>query len=212
VKLLVEILKQTPVCQIYVSDIEADDVIGYLVNNTMREDDITILSSDRDYYQLLGRENVRIYTLGTRKLIDRNVVIDEFGSLPENFALMKSICGDDSDNIDGIPGVGFKTASRRIPLLLEKVDASIDDVIALAKENATGSNAPKAYKALVENEGIINCNLSFECKFRPNRDGLKFLKTRQKNNSLLLFALNSQCLPLSLSQPSSLEEPLLFHK
>jgi DNA polymerase-1 len=158
VRLLVEILKNTPVCQIYVSDCEADDVIGYLAKNTLREDDVTIMSSDKDYYQLLTRNNIRIYTLGSKKIIDRNVVEKEYGSLPENFALMKSICGDDSDNINGVPGFGFKTASKRIPLLLEKVDASIDDVIALAKENATDSNGPKAYKALVENEDIIRRN------------------------------------------------------
>ena len=158
VKLLVEILKCTPVCQIYVSDIEADDVIGYLVNNTMREDDITILSSDRDYYQLLARENVRIYTLGTRKLIDRKVVIDEYGSLPENFALMKSLCGDDSDNIDGVPGLGFKTAAKRIPLLLEKKDLLLEDVISFAQSKLTDRNRIKAYEAIVENEEIIRRN------------------------------------------------------
>jgi DNA polymerase-1 len=158
VKLLVEILKCTPVCQIYVSDIEADDVIGYLVNNTMREDDITILSSDRDYYQLLARENVRIYTLGTKKLINRDVVIAEYGSLPENFALMKSLCGDDSDNIDGVPGLGFKTAAKRIPLLLEKKDLMLEDVISFAKSKLTDRNRIKAYEAIVENEEIIRRN------------------------------------------------------
>jgi DNA polymerase-1 len=158
VKLLVEILKCTPVCQIYVSDIEADDVIGYLVNNTMREDDVTILSSDRDYYQLLARENVRIYTLGTRKLINRDVVIDEYGTLPENFALMKSLCGDDSDNINGVPGLGFKTAAKRIPLLLEQKDLMLEDVISFARSKLTDRNRIKAYEAIVENEEIVRRN------------------------------------------------------
>jgi len=158
VKLLVEIMKCAPICQIYVSDCEADDVIGYLVNNSLKDSDITIMSSDRDYYQLLGREHTRIYTLGSRKIIDASVVINEFGSMPQNFALMKSICGDDSDNIDGVPGFGFKTASKRIPLLLEKKDASIDDVIGYAREMVSGKNRIKAFDALVENEEIIRRN------------------------------------------------------
>lgn len=92
---------------------EADDVIANIVKNSASNTDFTIVSSDSDFIQLLDdHENVRLY----------NPVKDIFvEKTPYNYALWKSLCGDPTDCIIGLPGVGPKTAEKLAsdPTLLE---------------------------------------------------------------------------------------------
>lgn len=45
---LINILKNVPVCQVYVSDCEGDDIIAYLCRGPFRKDLKVIASSDKD--------------------------------------------------------------------------------------------------------------------------------------------------------------------
>ncbi|NDB56395.1 hypothetical protein EB169_11295, partial [archaeon] len=51
---LINILYKTPVTQIYVDDCEADDVISYLVKTKVDDKQKIIVTSDKDYYQLVN--------------------------------------------------------------------------------------------------------------------------------------------------------------
>ena len=62
----------------YVSDCEADDVIAYLAKYKFSEDDVTIVSSDKDFFQLLSN-NVKMWNLNLKKLIDQNYVYEKYG-------------------------------------------------------------------------------------------------------------------------------------
>ena len=53
ISMIVDLLKDTPTCQIYVPDCEADDVIGYLSKYKFSDQKKLIISSDKDFYQLL---------------------------------------------------------------------------------------------------------------------------------------------------------------
>jgi DNA polymerase-1 len=70
--------------------------------------------------------------------VDTVDVINRFGVHPNNFALAKAICGDDSDNIPGVNGVGFKTLSKRFPELLGESDIRLDQFMELARQRQTG--------------------------------------------------------------------------
>ena len=72
------LLKHVPVSQIYVSDCEADDVISYLVKSMLREHNCVIVSSDKDYYQLLS-EKVTQWSPGQKKFITPEIVHEKFG-------------------------------------------------------------------------------------------------------------------------------------
>ncbi len=52
-KILIELLGMIPVTQIYLSDVEADDVIGYISRYRNDHRHKIIVSSDKDYYQLI---------------------------------------------------------------------------------------------------------------------------------------------------------------
>ena len=124
---LVEIFKNTPVCQIYVPDCEADDVIGYISRYTYRDRRKVIISSDKDFYQLLDGNTI-IYSPTWKKFVTEKEVIEKFNVSPQNFCLAKSICGDASDNIGGVPRAGFKSIASKFPQLREKECVTIGEI------------------------------------------------------------------------------------
>ena len=114
---LVEYLNETPTIQIVVDYVEADDIIAYAVgHDKYREWDKYIISSDRDFFQLLG-DGVYLYRPIQKKLVDKTSLMDEHGIHPNNFALARAIAGDKSDNLPGIPRAGLKTIKNRFPFM-----------------------------------------------------------------------------------------------
>lgn len=154
VLMLTKILSHLPIRQIYVEDIEADDAIAYLARYKHANDRKIFLSSDRDYYQLLDKKSL-VYRPGRKKFVSYKDVLEEFGISVTNFALAKSVAGDDSDNIPGINGVGFKTLAKRIPILALDEDVTIDALLEAASEH---SDKYAVLKRICESESLIRRN------------------------------------------------------
>ena len=87
---------------------ETDDSIAYYTQNSPNENKI-IYSSDGDLTQLVSK-NTKIYNPSHRKLYKQNdtIVYDHEEILIENVKMVKMMCGDSSDNIAGIKGMGVK--------------------------------------------------------------------------------------------------------
>ena len=87
---------------------ETDDNIAYYTQNSPNEKKI-IYSSDGDLTQLVS-DNTEIYNPSHHKLYKQNdtIVYDHEEILIENVKLVKMMCGDSSDNIAGIKGMGVK--------------------------------------------------------------------------------------------------------
>lgn len=148
------LLKQTPVCQIFVKDTECDDIIGYLVKHHFAQTDALklIMSSDKDFYQLLDQEDVKIYDPAKKITIDKDYVLEKFNIHPRQICLARTIAGDPSDNLDGVPGVGLKTLSKRFTALVEPdKDLNVDDIISECH------NILKANKKLQAPKDILSC-------------------------------------------------------
>ena len=152
VQILVGILKYLPICQVYVQDAEGDDVISHLCRRFRNEKKI-IASSDRDFYQLLD-DNTEIYSLHKKKIVRTSDIKDEFNISPQNFALAKCLCGDTSDNIPGIKGLGFKTVAKKFPILCEDRAIIVDELMLYAHARKD----EKIFKNVVENEQTIRRN------------------------------------------------------
>jgi DNA polymerase-1 len=125
---LLAMLKCVPACQIYVSDCEGDDVIAYLSRGPMRGVPKVIASSDKDLYQLLDADT-RIYSLHKKMYVTEPDVLVEFRVRAQHFALAKALCGDTSDNVPGIKGLGFKTVAKMYPFLGLEQPLLLEDVI-----------------------------------------------------------------------------------
>ncbi len=72
---------------------------------------------------------------------------------PPNYALLKAIVGDKSDNITGISGVGEKSAKRDFPLLSVKEDMGVDDILEYAN-----SQKNSKYQKYIDNEEMLRLN------------------------------------------------------
>ena len=154
---IVDILKQSPVNQIYIPDCEADDVIGYLCKYRFKDNRKLIISSDKDFYQLLNNNTI-IYSPTWKKLVTSKDVLEKFGISPENFCLAKSICGDPSDNINGVKNVGFKTLSKRFPDFSKNKSLTIQDVVDTSADMVKEGTSLKAVINISESEDLIKRN------------------------------------------------------
>lgn len=99
---------------------ESDDCIAYYVKNSPGEKKI-IYSSDRDLIQLIG-EDTEVYSPKYKKVYKKGDFIDyDDITIPvENVKVVKILCGDTSDNISGIRGMGSKTLVSHFPEILVK--------------------------------------------------------------------------------------------
>lgn len=127
---LVKALRCLPIWQLYADHAEGDDLIAYLVCGPLKQNKIIIASSDKDMHQLLSN-NVTQYSFHKKRVLTQQDVYEEYGILAENFGIAKAICGDGSDNIKGVPRIGFKTLTHKIPILRQR-SVILDDVISYA--------------------------------------------------------------------------------
>ncbi|BAL81042.1 DNA polymerase I [Caldisericum exile] len=114
---------------------EADDIIATFVEKLKKfELEILILSSDFDLAQLI-QKNVKL--LITRKGVTKIEVYDEerfvkeFGFEPTHLVDYKALLGDVSDNIEGVKGIGEKTASKLISEFKNVEDILKNEEVAL---------------------------------------------------------------------------------
>jgi len=123
---LVFYLKTLPIDLLSIDKIEADDVIGYISQKLSGE--VTIMSSDRDYLQLVS-DNITIYSPTKKKFYDHDLVITEYGVSPNNFLTQKILLGDSGDNIPGVKGLGSKTMLKHFPELSKDDEITLDDIL-----------------------------------------------------------------------------------
>lgn len=98
-------------------NVEADDVIGIITGNFIK-DTFTIVSTDKDFYQIIEKDRVVIYNPITEQTINETLFRSLYSGLPPHKMVeLKCIMGDVSDNIQGVEGVGEKGAIQALMLL-----------------------------------------------------------------------------------------------
>lgn len=130
---IIQYLKTLPVKTISLPRVEADDIIAYLSSTlpTQPEDRVFIVSSDKDYLQLVT-EQIIVYRPVEREYYTKDIVKEKFGVNPSNFLLYKLLIGDNSDGITGIKGLGPKGLFKKFPELAVK-DISFEDLLDIAE-------------------------------------------------------------------------------
>ncbi|MFM8553852.1 MAG: DNA polymerase I, partial [Acidimicrobiales bacterium] len=97
------------------------------------KDELIIVTGDRDNYQLVADPYIRVLYnkrgVSDYALYDEAGILERTGVTPKQYADYAALRGDPSDNLDGVPGVGEKTAAKLINQYF-----SIDGVIAAAAE------------------------------------------------------------------------------
>ena len=152
---LIKLLNFAGINQLYVSDCEADDIIGFLCLDKFKPKNKIIISSDKDLYQLIDETTLQ-WSPGQKKIIKAEDVKEKFGVYPENFCLVRSFVGDVSDNLSGIKGAGFKSVVKRFPEINERVFL-LEDLISTAVEKSKTSKL-KIYSEIASNPEIPRRN------------------------------------------------------
>jgi DNA polymerase-1 len=124
---VVEYLECLPITILNIENCEADDVIGYLSKHIYNDSKTTILSTDKDFLQLVDN-NTRVYSPTKKKMYDETKVFDEFGIHPKNFLLFRMFDGDKSDGIPGVNGIGQKTLVKLFPFMETEEQYTLDDI------------------------------------------------------------------------------------
>lgn len=130
---LIDYLKCLPVDLISIDKIEADDVIGYI--SQQMDSQITIMSSDRDYLQLVS-QRITVYSPTKKIFYTPEKVRKEYGVSSENFLNYKVLTGDSGDNVPGIKGIGPKTITKLYPELIDDVKMTLTEILDKAKDGA----------------------------------------------------------------------------
>ncbi len=159
---LMEYLNNMPVCQLMFASTEADDIIS-LVCKELPNDQKIIISSDKDFYQLLDDKTI-IYRPVQNEFVNKKKVVDEFGIHPNNFAISRAICGDDSDNLSGVKGAGLATVAKRFPFLKEEKSATFDDIFEACKQD----NKIKLYESVLSSQQLIQNNYKIMQLYMPS--------------------------------------------
>ena len=135
---LKDVLKKMNIKTVEKVGIEADDIIGTI---SRRFDNVhnIIVTGDRDSLQLINQNtDVWLTKHGISQILELNErqLKEEFGLSPSQVIDLKSLMGDQSDNIPGVKGIGEKTAMALLEQYgtMENVYAHINEISGKTKE------------------------------------------------------------------------------
>ena len=160
---LFEYLDNLPLIQLMHDGVEADDMISILCQELRGEQKI-IVSSDKDFYQLLDDETI-IYRPVQAVFKTKKDIVEEFQIHPNNFALARAVSGDKSDNLQGVKGAGLKTLAKRFPFLVEEKDYSLTDLVDACEET---ENKLKIHEGILDNYDKILKNYKIMQLYVPS--------------------------------------------
>ncbi|MDJ1173166.1 DNA polymerase I [Roseofilum capinflatum] len=137
---LQQILAALQVCIATCAGYEADDVLATLAERGSEAGyQVKILTGDRDLFQLVDTEKAIsiLYLAGGSQKRDTAAnefhppqVKEKMGVHPHQIVDYKALCGDPSDNIPGVKGIGDKTAVKLLQEYgtLDEIYASLDRI------------------------------------------------------------------------------------
>jgi DNA polymerase I len=93
---------------------EADDLIATYTRQAVAAGaTVRIVTSDKDLMQLVQPGVVLFDTMKDKEISDPEV-IEKFGVTPDKVVDVQALCGDSTDNVPGVPGIGVKTGAELI--------------------------------------------------------------------------------------------------
>ena len=148
---LKELLQAMNVLTVEKAGLEADDILGTIAGVCAEKGmDVSLISGDRDLLQVASEKIlVRIPKTKPQGTVIEDYrpqdVAEKYGLMPKQIIDLKSLMGDSSDNIPGVPSIGEKTATKLLTAY-----GSLDGVY----EHLEEITPPRARKALEENEEL----------------------------------------------------------
>jgi DNA polymerase-1 len=130
IPLLYDVINAYNIPLFAIQGFEADDIIGTISKKLSKKNiECTIITIDKDMDQLIDK-HIKIFNPRKKEIRDTEKLRKEKGIEPENVIDILALGGDSSDNIPGIPGIGYKTALKLIRewKSLENVISNVDKI------------------------------------------------------------------------------------
>jgi len=170
--------------------VEADDIIATLAERFRNDvDRVVIVSSDKDFMQLVADKVIMLDTMKDR-WIGKDEVHERFSVDPPRVPDVLALMGDSSDNIPGLPGVGPKTAGKLIARFgsLENLLAHSDEV-----DGKIGESIPDAAEGLRTGLSLVTLHRDVDVEgemdhfkiSEPDTDALRSLFEEFQFNRLI---------------------------
>ncbi len=167
-------------------EFEADDYIASCTH-VLSDALVTIHSRDKDLRQLLA-SNVIMQDSANGSVWDEARLMTDVGLKPEQIVDFLSLVGDASDNIEGVPGVGVKTAT----CLLQHYGSASEIYAAIdAGDVLPVRGAQRIQSALLENKPRLDLNQQLVCLRKDISVSLAPLEFNQ-DNYLFIDALTQE--------------------
>jgi DNA polymerase-1 len=193
---------------------EADDIVGTLSREAEKVGlNSVIVTGDSDEIQLVNKSTT-VYTMRRgftdTIMFNEKMVKDKYDGLtPTQLIDMKTLCGDKSDNIAGVPSVGDKTAHSIV-----KEFGNIENLLNALDKNSSKLSTlkPRIVNLLKENVELIKQNkkLVTIVTNMPLKIDLEKsdLKNYNKNSAIKVFnKYNFKTLLSKLPESSQKESP-----
>jgi 5'-3' exonuclease len=147
------ILEELCIRQYEFENTEGDDIIAFYTKNKKSSEKLVIVSADKDLTQLIS-DTVIVYNPRMKDFVTKDNSVEKIGITHENVVLEKILCGDASDNIKGVKGIGETTLIKLFPQIKDTktdLNAIIERSKQLLEERT--QNKKKPLKSL---ENIVN--------------------------------------------------------
>lgn len=132
----------------YADGYESDDVMASVCLHTVPPDeDAIIVTADKDLWQCIGPRRT-VYNPATHKVLNLTAFERDWGLSPSKWPMVKAIAGCGTDDVEGVDGVGEKTAAQFLRGELK--------------------TTYKTYKAIMANKERIKFNLPLVTLPLPN--------------------------------------------
>jgi DNA polymerase I len=182
---LIQYLQCLPIGMLSIDGLEADDLIGYVTNyfeNEINCKKMTIMSADKDFLQLVSNKT-EVYSPVKKIFYNKNKVLEDFNVSANNFIIMKTLLGDSSDNIPGVPGLGPKKLIKNFPEIQNDDIITFENIIEKSLKNGSGM-----YKNILESFQQLEINFKLM--------NLKEIPVSRENENILLNFIDKKPNPL----------------
>lgn len=211
---LMELLEAFHIPLYEFDDYEADDIIGTLARKADAKNvRVEIISGDLDMLQIVDND-IHMYQLkrgfSDVQKFDIAAVEAKYGLKKSQFLDLKSLKGDSSDNIPGVPGIGEKGAVKLLQdyETLDNLYAHVDEI-----PGATGQKLKDGKELAYISKQLAQIQFDAPVEFDPNGtkladfnpdDVLAVLKKYQFNSLVAKFKKlfpNASSTPVATAKP-----------
>lgn len=151
-------LECLPLQQIVMEKLEADDIMAWIAKkaSTSNVKKCTIVSSDKDFLQLID-DTIEVYAPVKKKTFTKDNIFEELKVLPQNYNIVKALVGDNSDNLQGVKGLGIKTIVSEFPKLLTEI-TNLDYVYSVCEAKLDEKKSKKIFPKIITQWDRVETN------------------------------------------------------